>query len=233
MIDRNTFTCITMKFYLVILLNVVSLFAVAQSRGYAGYIRMGTMRIPDARNVLPRLVPGITGFTSNFAGVGGELEYRNNHTVVDAELMILSHGPVSSGDRYAEPFTGEAVLKAGHVVIRNKRFWMYPNAGLGFGATVLNTYQKSGDVKNELHSVYLFQPIADLGLNTNVIVYRFKSEAPTGILPVGIRAGYRISFASHAWRRTDGVDLSQADYSIRGWYLSVALGMGYITSNQK
>lgn len=222
-----------MKLLLFILINAISIFAVGQSRRYAGYIRMGLMNVPDARNVLPELVPGVSGFTSNFTGIGGELEYRNNHTVVDAELMILSHGPVNSGDKYAEPFTGGAILKAGYVALDTRNFWMYPNAGVGFGAVVVNTYQKSGSVKNELHSIYLIQPVIDLGLNSNVIVYRFKNETPTGILPVGVRAGYRLSFASHDWRRTNGVDLSRANYSMRGWYLSLALGMGYITSNQK
>ena len=222
-----------MKYLLFILINAVSLFAFSQSRGYAGYIRMGAMRFPDARNVLPNLIPGITGFTSNFTGIGGELEYRSNHTVVDAELMILSHGPVNSGNKYAEPFTGGAILKSGYVALDTRNFWMYPNAGVGFGAVVVNTYQKSGDAKNELHSIHIIQPVIDLGLNSNVIVYRFRNETPTGILPVGVRAGYRFSFASHDWHRTNGVDLSRADYSMRGWYLSLALGMGYITSNQK
>jgi hypothetical protein len=222
-----------MKLLLFILLNAASIIAIGQSRGYAGYIRMGSMSVPDARDVFPKVMPGITGFTSNFTGIGGELEYRSNRTVVDAELMILSHGPVNSGDSYAEPFTGGAVLKAGYVALQTRNFLMYPNAGAGFGAVVVNTYQKSGDVKNKLHSIYLLQPVLDFGLNSNVIVYRFKNQTPTGILPVGVRAGYRLSFASHDWRRTNGVDLSQADYSMRGWYLSVALGMGYITSNEK
>jgi hypothetical protein len=213
-------------------MNTISVFAFGQSRGYAGYIRIGSMSVPNAGNSLSSVIPGISSFSSNFTGIGGELEYRAHRTILDAELMILSQGPVNSGVQYAEPFTGAAVLKTGYVIINTRNFLLYPNAGAGFGGVVVNTYQKSGDVKEQLHTIYLIEPVFDLGVSGNVIMYRFKNEAPTGILPVGVRAGYRFAFTSNDWRRANGSDLSHADYSMRGWYVSVALGMGYITGNQ-
>ena len=222
-----------MKLFLFILLSACSILAVGQSRGYAGYIRIGTMNVNDAKNVLPQLANGVTNFTSNFSGIGGELEYRVNRTVIDAELMIMSQGARNSGDDYAEPFTGAALLKTCYAFLNRRNLILYPNAGIGFGATVLNTYQKSANIKKQLHSIYLVEPLFDLGVSSNVIIYRFKQAMPTGVLPVGIRAGYRFAIPSHDWHRADGTDLSRAKYSISGWYLSIALGMGYITSNQK
>ena len=221
-----------MKLLFFLIFNAVSLFALGQSRSYAAYIRIGSLNVPDARNVFPELVPSVRNFSSNFTGIGGELVYRSNRTLIDAELMILSQGPRNSGDNYAEPFTGAAVLKTGYAVLNSRRLLVYPNAGVGFGATVLNTYQKSGDVKKQLHSIYLIEPVFDLGLSSDVIIYRFKDELPTGALPVGIRCGYRFAITSHNWHRAVGSDLSMAGYSMGGWYFSVALGMGYITSIQ-
>jgi len=222
-----------MKLLLTIVISAMSMVAFGQPRGYAGYIRIGSMGVPDARRVLPQLLPGISGFSSNFKGIGGELEFRVERTVFDAELMVLSHGPVNSGDQYAEPFTGGALLKAGYAVINGRNFLMYPNAGAGFGSVVVNTYQKSGNLKKQLHTIYLVQPVFDFGVSGNVIVHRFKNETPTGILPVGLRAGYRFSFASNNWRRVDGADVSPTAYSMHGWYVSVALGMGYVMNSNK
>ena len=222
-----------MKVLLIVIVNFISSLSIAQSRGYAGYIRIGTMNVSSARNALPIVVPGIAAFTSTFTGIGGELEYRVNRTVFDAELMMMSHGPVSSGDRYAEPFTGAAMFKTGYVTFYRKNFLVYPNAGVGFGSVLVNTYQKSGDVKKELHTIYLIQPVFDLGLSSNLIVYRFKNDISTGVLPVGARAGYRFSSTSNKWHRVEKLDASSANYSMRGWYVSVALGMGYISSKPK
>jgi hypothetical protein len=220
-----------MRLLFFLFFSATSAIAFSQSRGYAGYIRLGTMSIHDARSVLPELANGISGFTSSFSGIGGELEYRAKRTVIGAELMILSQGPHNSGADYAEPFTGAAMLKTGYAVVDKKSFIIYPNAGVGFGTVVLNTYQKSGNLKKQLHSIYLIEPVFDLGLSSDVIIYRFKRDMPSGILPVGIRAGYRFAFDSNDWHRTNGSDLSKTNYSITGWYFSVALGIGYITSN--
>ena len=221
-----------MKILLAILINLLATYAVGQSRGYAGYIRIGMMSVPDAEKVLPQIVPGVSGFTQNFYGIGGELEFRSNKRVFDAEFMVLSHGPVNSGDSYAESFTGDVMFKAGYAVFNTRSVFIYPNAGIGLGGALVNTYQKAGGVKTQFHTIYLVQPAFDLGVNANVIVYRFKDETPTGILPVGLRAGYRFAASSDNWHRMTESGSSRASYSTRGWYLSIALGMGYISSNQ-
>lgn len=222
-----------MKLIFFIIISVCAVTTFGQSRGYAGYIRIGTMNVAGAKSALSNVVPAITGFTSNFSGIGGELEYRVNRIVYDAELMILSQGPANSGDSFAEPFTGDLMFKAGYAILNTRSIVLYPNAGLGLSYTLVNTYQKSGGVKQQLHSIYLVQPLADLGLTTNVIVYRFKDDLPTGILPIGVRVGYRFGFSSDNWHRVDDVSTFKADYPIRGWYLSLALGMGYLTANKK
>jgi hypothetical protein len=220
-----------MKILLAILVNVVSTYTIAQTRGYAGYIRMGSMHIPDTKNAMSQIVPGINGFTSNFYGIGGELQYRINKVAFGGQVMVLSHGPVNSGDRYAEPFTGDVIVKAGYAVLDTRNVFVYPSAGIGMGYVLVNTYQKSGGNKTQLHTIYLIQPVFDLGLNGDVIAYKFKDEMPTGILPIGLRAGYRFAFASDNWHRINGSGMSNGRFSPSGWYLSLALGMGYITSN--
>ena len=222
-----------MKILLVIFINLLSIFALGQTRGYAGYIRIGSMHMPDAQNVMPKIVQGVTGFSSNFYGIDAELEYKINKTVFDAELMILSHGPVNTGDQYAEPFTGNVIARAGYAILNSRNIYVYPNAGLGVGGVVVNTYEKSEGVKRQLHTIYMLQPNFDFGIHGNVIIYRFKEGMPTGILPVGIRAGYRFSFPSNDWQRINESDMSKASFSTSGWHFSIALGMGYITSNQK
>jgi hypothetical protein len=218
-----------MKILLVIFINLLSICVMSQTRGYAGYLRIGSMHMPDAKNVLPEIVTGVTGFSSNFYGIGGELEYKINKTVLNAELMILSHGPVNTGNRYAEPFTGHMMARAGYAILDSRNIFIYPNAGIGVGGVVVNTYEKSEGVKRQLHTIYMMEPIFDFGINGNVIIYRFKDDMPTGILPVGIRAGYRFSFPSDDWRRINGTDMSRASFSTRGWHLSIALGIGYIS----
>lgn len=186
----------------------------------------------NAKKALEKVVPGIGGFNSNFSGIGGELEYRNGSMVYDAELIVLSQGPVNSGDQFADPFSGDLMFKTGYALVNFPNVVLYPHIGAGAGYTLVNTYIKSGDVKQGLHSIYLIQPVLDLGLSANVIVYRFSEAMPTGILPVGIRTGYRFSGSSDNWRRVDGSSTFKADYSMRGWYVSIALGMGFLTSNQ-
>ena len=222
-----------MKIFSFLVFAFFSICVNGQTRGYAGYIRIASKTMHDARNVLPQIVPGISGFSSNFYGVGGELEYKINRTVFDAELMILSQGPVNSGERFAEPFTGHVIVKAGYDVFNTNNVFIYPNAGVGLGGILVNTYQKTEGVKTGMHTIYLVQPVFDIGLNGDVIIYRFRNEMPTGVLPVGLRAGYRFAFSSDTWRRANGPGVSSADFSTRGWYLSIALGMGYITSNHK
>jgi hypothetical protein len=222
-----------MKILLLLLISLTSIYAIGQAREYAGYIRIGSMHVPDAKSVLPAVVPGVSGFSPDFYGVGGELEYKMNRTVIDAELMILSHGPVNSGDRYAEPFTGSVMARAGYAVIDDRNIFIYPNAGIGVGGVAVSAYEKSEGVKSQMHTIYMLQPVFDLGVNGSIILYRFKDEMPTGILPVGLRAGYRFSFPSDDWRRINKTGMSSVSYSTRGWYLSIALGMGYIPSSQK
>lgn len=203
--------------------------AYSQTRGYAGYLRIGTMNMPDAGSKLGLVVPGINNFKNSFYGIGGELEYKARRTILDADIMILSHGVVSSDTHYAEPFTGSLIAKAGYVVFESKTLLLYPFAGGGISSTLLNKYVKSNGTKEQMHTIYIIQPVADIGLSTDVILYRFKNSMPTGTLPVGLRAGYRFATTSDHWKKIKGTDMQRTAFSASGWYISIALGMGYIS----
>ena len=214
--------------FIVFILCAAQVFS--QTNGYAGYLRLGGFSMPDARNVSGQIVPGVEGFKRSFYGIGGELEYKFNRKIIDAELMISSHGPTNFDTQYAEPFAGAVMLKTGYAIIDNKNFFMYPNVGFGISSILINTYTKSGSIKSELHTVYMFQPAMDIGLNANIIVYQFKPSLPSGMLPVGLRAGYRFAASSDNWKRINETGLQKKNFSTRGWYVSIALGMGYSSS---
>lgn len=212
-----------------LMLVILSFGVNAQTHGYAGYIRIGMMNVPDAGKTFPNIAPAVGNFKNHFYGIGGELEYKSNKAIADAEVMVLSHGVVSSDIHYAEPFNGSLVAKGGYVVFENSTLTIYPFAGAGISSTLLNRYVKANGVKEQMHTIYLLQAVADVGLSTNVILYRFKNTMPTGILPVGLRAGYRFAGSSDKWKKIDGTGMQRNSFSPRGWYISLALGMGYVS----
>lgn len=223
-----------MKTFILIILNFIAAAAAAQTRGYATYIRIGYMALPDAENVTGRIVNNITGFNQSFFGIGGEMEYKVNKNIIDAELMVMSSGPTSLDSHYEESFTGAIMFKTGYLIAESKNVFIYPSVGAGISSFLMNTYIKTGNEKERLHTIYLIQPAFDLGLNGDIIIDRFKNGLPTGALPVGLRAGYRFAPSSDNWKRIDGAaGMQKNKFSTRGWYVSIALGIGYYASLKK
>lgn len=215
-------------FILLISWNAVA----AQSNGYAGYIRLGAMRLNDSRTTMEKFAPGYRGFKDNFYGIGGEFELKMERYILDGEITLLSHGPVNADSNYAEPFVGAITGKFGYTVFEKGRVTIYPSVGGGVSTLLVNTYTKVTGKKQAFHTTYLVQPTFDIGINANWIVYYFRSTTPTGILPIGIRAGYRFSVTTDNWKRIDGTNLRPVAFSADGYYLSLALGMGYITGKK-
>ncbi|MBL7696893.1 MAG: hypothetical protein JNK79_02000 [Chitinophagaceae bacterium] len=142
-------------------------------------------------------------------------------------MSIMAHGPVGTGDNYAEPFAGTLIGRGGIVVFETRNLLAYPSVGAGLSGIFVNTYKKKDAAKTELHSIHLVTPSIDFGVNGDVIIYRFRNEPTTGILPVGFRTGYRFSTRSDKWKRLSGSNLTKQLFANSGWYFSIALGIGY------
>ena len=203
----------------------------AQSKMLSGYIRLGVTTVHDTKIGLQKMT-GINEFGTDFYGAGAELLYKTGKWILDSEIMLHSHGPKNNNERFAEPFIATLVGKAGFALIDEKNLFVYPSAGIGCASFLVSTYNKLNNRKSNLHTVYLFQPVAVVALNADVIIYRFNNTPSTGILPVGIRTGYRFSRNSTKWKGLSGSDLEPEPFSSRSWFFSVALGMGYITTKK-
>jgi hypothetical protein len=216
-----------MKSFFVILLSTICLGVQGQVQSYAAYLRLGMNNINDSRDVLPLVVPEIGGFKKGYYGIGGEFEFISNRIVLDGEISIMTHGPVGNGTRYVEPSTAALIGKTGFTLIENRRVMIYPAFGAGFNSLFLNTYTKKDGLKSDRHFAYLITPTIDMGVHGDVIIYRFRNTPSTGILPVGVRTGYRFTTLSDKWKRTSGTNISRQLFANSGWYFSVALGIGY------
>jgi hypothetical protein len=147
-------------------------------------------------------------------------------------MLLLTQRPVNTGEHYAEQFSGSLVAKTGFVILETKNVYVYPVVGAGIAAFLVNTYNKHSGTKEQMHSIYLIQPVFDAAVNTDVIIYWFKEKMPSGALPVGIRAGYRLAGTSDNWKRLIEPSMKPRPFSIRGWYVSIALGIGYYKSSK-
>lgn len=205
-----------------------------QSKSYAAYLRLGVVNVENSGTILPAVITNVSGFTNAYYGIGGEFEYKLNSFIVAGDISIMAHGPVNNGDNYAEPFAGTLIGRVGIAVFERRHILVYPSIGGGLSGIFVNTYTKKDAIKTGIHSIHLVTPAIDLGVCSDVIIYRFRSESPTGILPVGFRSGYRFSTQSDNWKRMSGSsNLTKQLFANSGWYFSVALGIGYYSSGKK
>ena len=152
--------------------------------------------------------------------------------MADADILLLTQRPVNSGEHFAEQFSGSVVVKTGFVIIETNNIYIYPVVGAGIAGLLVNTYTKRSGTKEQMHSIYMIQPVFDAGVNTDVVIYWFKEKLPSGALPVGLRAGYRFAGTGDNWKRLIEPAMKPRQFSVSGWYVSIALGIGYYkTSN--
>lgn len=229
----GTNTFMHMKVKLILVLLFISAASFAQSKLFAGYIRLGMVQIPDSKNILGEMTSYVYPFAKSYYGIGGELSFESRQWVINSELMVHSHGAVNANEKFAEPFLTNLLLKTGYVLVQGKNAFIYPAVGGGFSGLILSTYKKTDGVKVNMHSAYLAQPCLDFSVNSDVIIYRFSDQPSTGILPVGLRVGYRLTGKSDNWKRMEGTEIKNLKFSASGWYLSVALGMGYVKGKKE
>src|SRR5689334_24118422 len=105
------------KLIAILFFSCTAAMACAQKTGFAAFLRIASMNMPDAKTVSPQIIPDITGFRQDFTGTGGELTFKYNKIIADAEMLLLTQRPVNTGEHYAEQFSGSLVAKTGFVIL--------------------------------------------------------------------------------------------------------------------
>ena len=204
----------------------------AQSNGFAGFFTIGYNNVSNAEQKLQPLMLGMKKLTNNYYGIGGEGYWKSGKIILGAQAGVYAHGVVSNGEKHAEPFSANGIIKGGYIVFENRNLFIYPTVGGGIAGTVITSYEKHGNVKSELHSIYLISPAIDLAINLDPIIYRFTTRPATGVFISGLRTGYRLSRKSDHWKRMDDEQTKKISFANNGFYVSMAFGIGYFDSSR-
>ena len=204
----------------------------AQSKWYSGYFTIGYQNLSDAGEKLQVMMPGMKKINNSFYGIGAEGSWKNKKIVLAGHAGISSHGAVSEGNSFAEPFIGYGMVKGGYVFFENKNTAIYPSIGGGITSVIVTSYEKNQNIKSNLHSVYLISPALEIGMNIDQVVYRYNNAPSTGMFIAGLRSGYWVSRKSDHWKRT-GNSQNNIALASRGFYVTLALGIGYISYPNK
>ena len=204
----------------------------AQSKWYSGYFTMAYRNLSDAGEKFQVMMPGMKKINSAFYGIGAEGSWKKDKIVLTGQAGISWHGAVSEGNSFAEPFIAHGVVKAGYVFFENKNTVIYPAIGGGITSVIITSYEQNQNIKSNLHSIYLISPALEAGMNIDRVVYRYNNSRSTGMFIAGLRSGYWVSRKSDHWKRTGNSQNNIALVS-RGFYVTLALGIGYISYTGK
>src|SRR5688572_2811229 len=204
----------------------------AQSKGFAGFFTIGYNNVSNAGQKLQLMLPGMEKLTNNYYGIGGEAYWKSGKLILGAQAGIYAHGVVSNGEKHAEPFSANGMIKGGYIIIENRDLFIYPTVGGGIAGTVITSYEKNGNLKSALHSIYLISPAIDFAINLDPIIYRFTTRPASGVFISGVRTGYRLSKKSDYWKRVNDQPNQKISFANNGFYASMAFGIGYFDSSK-
>jgi len=199
---------------------------VGQTRGIAFFFRAGYSHLNVSEEKMSVMCNPVSSFHKSYYGIGGEAYLRADKNVFGWDAMVSTHGPSSSDSSYAEPFIINSSIKYGFILHDNRNLILYPAIGVGAGLIGITTYSQYGHLKKDINTMYVLNPICELSLNADKMVYTFANGRATGAFLFGIRAGYRFSKSSDDWKKVVRVNNSKEKMSLSGYYLTISLGAG-------
>jgi hypothetical protein len=221
-------------FYLLLVAMSIST-VTAQIKGGAVFFKTGYLNARGSSTILGKINPeGATDFTNHYTLTGIEAYYRSGKFIITWEGYSAQQTYYSLGANYCiEPFIGITQFKLGRVIKENKQSWLYPSVGIGTSAFFLYPYGQVNEKGSNLQKLTLVTPSIDVGINEDIFLTRINpAEKKYGGMLLALRAGYRFSFASNAWRDNNWNKVyNMPSYFNNGFYLTVGIGGGSFTKN--
>jgi hypothetical protein len=214
---------------------IISVSSNAQTKGSAVVLRVGYAHTRGAEKLYTNLTgEAITGFKDNFSLLGIEIYHRRNKWVAALEATAGAQKARPNGIYSLKPYNNAAHARIGYVVYEGKEWWFYPSAGIGVSMISLSQREKLLGKTTKIDDVHLYSPSFDFGLNLDLQTTKERSQQKrTGGLVLGIRAGYRFSIESSAWRNRSGERLNAAKFRNNSYYLTLVAGGGLFCNTRK
>jgi hypothetical protein len=218
-----------MKKAMLLALLVLSINAVAQTKGGAIFIKGGYTYSPGAENAFAGLpTHGIAGFNNNFSLLGLEGTYRLNRWLLAAEASMGTQKARAEDIYSIKPFTGAGHGSVGYILHERKDYWLYPSIGFGASANNLYLRERRYGKNSKIDNISSYAPSIDIAFNGNLITTKETAIQKTvGGLMLGFKVGYRFSLENLSWKNNKGENLVNGSlYRNNAYYVALLAGFG-------